>query len=115
MPRFQDSVGLLELAGNGIGSAWMVAPELALTALHCFGGAQNPIAIRIKFGATRHDAVIVDSDAALDVALLRVVPNDVMPLPVPLLACPAADPSVPPRWKAHGFPAAIWSEERSAG
>lgn len=109
MPHRQ-SIGKLLVNGAPKGTAWMITPNLALTANHCFRGAPAGAELKVRFGLNEHIVQILESDAGLDIALLSFAPGAVLPVNLKLLARPAEamqPGQVAPIWGGFGYPPAI--------
>ncbi len=107
-------IGRCVAGGEESGTAFIIAEDLALTAFHCVGDrskqglVHREVTLRFRLGARTveisAEASESDSDARLDVAMLRL--KDALPPEIEAVAISSeADRGEP--WWAIGYPAAV--------
>lgn len=94
--------------GSHTGTAWLVVPELVLTAAHCVADLDceevRPGTIILTFfGGQVRVAQIEDVDYELDIALLRLNEPLTAVEPLALGLLPEPLPEEPPRWVGYGY------------
>ncbi|MCW2923838.1 MAG: serine protease [Thermoleophilia bacterium] len=78
----QGRAGVVEVMHQyGTGSGWVVAPHRIITNHHVIDGVDSRIQVRDSHGRD-HDATVIASDRAHDLAMLRVDDLDDAPLPL---------------------------------
>jgi hypothetical protein len=103
MADFRDSVARLVISGGHVGSAWVLAPDIACTARHCVAELDQNSTVTLEFPSGPITGTNIQSDLNLDVALIEVNPKSHRLTPLELIARPITL-TASTQWKLHGYP-----------
>jgi len=103
MPDYKKSVARLSVGSKQVGTAWLITPQFACTANHCFKVTGTSGNIVLNFKGTNVSATVEDYDKDLDVAILRLNTEISTVHPLECIGRPTNDiPNQP--WLGYGFP-----------
>lgn len=103
MLDYKKSVARLSVGSTQIGTAWLITPQFACTAYHCFKDTGTGGDIVLDFGGAIVSASLEDCDTEMDVAILRLGSDAQGIQPLQCIGRPTND--VPnQRWLGYGFP-----------
>ena len=103
MANFRNSVALLKVGGQHVGSAWLVTPNIACTANHCVADCAIASEVTLEFPSENVTGRIVVLDRQFDIALIQFDSPIQNVSPLLLIARPLNLTSST-RWLLHGYP-----------
>jgi tetratricopeptide (TPR) repeat protein len=104
--NYINSIAKLLIDENLIGTAWLIEHQYAITAAHCIDdGIEN---VTLSFPTIQSPARLIDKNAHLDVALLKLEqPQSKRLQPLAIGKCSDLDMTDQANWLAHGYPGII--------
>lgn len=114
MPDYKKSVARLSVDSTQVGTAWLITPQFACTANHCFKDTGISGNIVLNFDGTVVSATVEDHDGDLDVAILRLKTEIPTVQPLECIGRPTNDSPNQP-WLGYGFPPDVIEYDKPDG
>jgi len=103
MGEFRESVSRLAVAGQHVGSAWLMTPNLVCTSNHCVVECELNAEVELQFPSASIMGTLIEKNSDLDIALIQVAATVHSIVPLKLIARPIAFP-ISKEFELHGYP-----------